>query len=744
MSRVNEALRRVGQTGEEPGLPENDDSQFVIEEGASEAAEPEAEVEAVHQPSHQPSPRVRREEALIPRARRIPVQMVRDESRDDIRLVDVARLLWSRWKLIAGVVAATMVFAVIYNSLATPIYQARARLIIDPESPAVVPFKPLTDDTGRFDYYTTQLDVLRSGALARKAAERLHMVDLPGELGVTPARSDLGTSRVVNVSFVATDPKLAADVVNTLARTYVDENLELRRQGSRDAAKWLNERLAELRQQVDQSQNALQQYREQRNSVSLGTQQNIVLEKLAQLSTSVTTARTERLAQEALYQQLRSAQDKGLPLDSVAPILSNNFIQGQKAELASLQRERAQLAERLGDLHPDMVKMNSAIATSEGRLKVETDKVVEGIANDYRTAVAKERALIDALEAQKREVLSLNEQSIGYGALQRDATSTQQIFDSVLQRLKETELSGELQANNVRILDQANPPRVPIAPRTWMNLMVALVVGIFIAVALVLALEYLNPRITKPHDVSEALGLPLLGVTPTVEALKKARPVVGGLPPEFQEALRGIRTRILLSPVTANVRTLAVTSTMAGEGKTVIASSLAISMAIAGRRVLLVDADMRRPQLHTVFGVPPSPGLANVMAGETKPSEALLKSKVSGLFILPAGANVPNPSDLLDSERLQALIDGFRKVFDVVVLDCPPVMALADASIMANAASSVLFVVGAGASTREGARVAVERLTSVQAQVIGVVLNNAKSHAQSEYYAPYYHAAEIV
>ena len=272
-------------------------------------------------------------------------------------------------------------------------------------------------------------------------------------------------------------------------------------------------------------------------------------------------------------------------------------------------------------------------------------------------------------------MLELNQQSIGYGALQRDAASTQQIFESVLQRLKETELSGELKANNIRMVDMADVPTVPIRPRTLINLLVALVGGGFIAVVLVVGLERLNPRVTGAEHISEMLGLPLLGIAPKVAAFKKGHPSARNLPLAFHEALRAVRTRILLSPA-ADVTTLAVTSTNAGEGKTMIASGLAISMAMSGRRVLLIDADMHRPRIHHVFNLALTPGLANILSGDTKPSATLLKSEVTGLFVLPAGAGVLSPSDLLDSERLIALIDGFRKVFDLVVLDCPPVMAL--------------------------------------------------------------------
>ena len=242
-----------------------------------------------------------------------------------------------------------------------------------------------------------------------------------------------------------------------------------------------------------------------------------------------------------------------------------------------------------------------------------------------------------------------------------------------------------------------------------------------------------NPRIAGPDDIAQALGLPLLGAVPQVRGWENRPVTLDALPPSFQEALRSIRTRIFLSPLAA-ARSIAVTSSIAGEGKTIVASNLAASMARGGRRVLLVDADFRRPQLHRTFNTPRSPGLSEVLKGEVKVGAATVESPMPGLFILPAGVSVASPTDLLDNERLRILIQECSQLFDVVVLDSPPVMAVADAAIIANAASSVLFIVGSGTTTRAVARVAIERLTAVQAQVVGVVLNKAKDDFGSSPY----------
>jgi capsular exopolysaccharide synthesis family protein len=441
----------------------------------------------------------------------------------------------------------------------------------------------------------------------------------------------------------------------------------------------------------------------------------------------------DRLDKQTLYEQLKKIRQSGAPLDTFSPILANTFIQNLKAELAGLQRERRQQAERLGDNHPDMIRLNASVAAAERRLSDEIAKIVDGIENDYSGAQAREKAMAEALEVQKREVLELSKKSIGFSALQRDAASTQQMFETVLQRVKETELSGELQTNNAKILDSAEVPRVPIWPRKQLNLIGAVLGGAFLAMALAFTKERLNPRLAGRDDVSAALGLPVLGTAPRINRLK-VRPALDTLPPAFQEAVRALRTRILLSPAGGAARAIVVTSTNAGEGKTVIASSLAASMALAGRRVLLVDADLRRPQLHQMFNIPKSPGLSNLLTEGINPSETIVESSVPGLYLMAAGADIGNPSDALDSKRLTKLVRGLSEDFDVVVLDCPPVMPVADATIIANAASSVLFVVGSGTTSRGDAQVAIERLASVQVQVVGVVLNKAKPDAASAYH----------
>ena len=289
--------------------------------------------------------------ALIVRpVRELPVKAVPHDSAQDIQIRDVLQTLARQWPLIAGIIALSLIPAVVYNSVATPIYEARARLIIDPDVRQVVPFRQETEDTSRMDYYLTQLEVLRSRGLARKTLEELHLLSndearqagqvgqFMGSLSVNPVKTDFGESRVINLSVRSQDPEIAARLANGHAQAYVGQNLEQRRQGAREATQWLNERLDDLRRQVNTRQGALQDYRQQKDAVSLEDRQNIVVQKFAQLNTAVTGARTERVDKEAIYQQLVALQESGAPLDTFPPIQANSFIQGLKAELATRQR----------------------------------------------------------------------------------------------------------------------------------------------------------------------------------------------------------------------------------------------------------------------------------------------------------------------------------------------------------------------------------------------------------------------
>jgi capsular exopolysaccharide synthesis family protein len=656
-----------------------------------------------------------------------------------------------------------------------------------------VSFKEVIDEqAAKIDYYQTQYNILQSRTLARRTIDQLKLWDRE-ELGAPPKEkrfslretlavpfvyvatafsssggapaepiasdeteaqsraidaflsrlkvSPVRNSRIVDVKFRSTDPALAARVVNTLAKGYIQQNLEYKFSSSKEAADWLGGQLESQRKQVEAAEAALQRYKEANDAISLEDRENIYVQKLTELNTAVTRAKTDRLEKEALYNQLRSIEGNRAALDTFPAILANPFIQQQKSEVAELQRQLAAQGEKLGDKHPDIIKTRSALQAAETKLQAEIGKVVQSVRNQYLAAQSQESSLIGALEAQKREALSMSSKGIEYGVLQREVESGRQIYDSLLQRAKETGVSAELRTSNIRVVDQAERPRTQASPRRALNLMLALLGGSMLGMGLAFFFEYLDSHIKTPDEIRTHLGLASLGMLPALsdKAMKGTYPLVSnGVPPNFAEAFRAVRTNVVFSSAEEGSRSILVTSTGPGEGKTMVASNLAVSLAQAGQRVLLIDADMRKPKMEEAFAIAQEPGLSNLLVGSAKASESIRKGPVASLWLLPAGKMPPNPAELLGSKRFKEFLTSLKEHFEWVVIDSPPVMAVVDAAIIAHKASGVVFVVGAETTSRHAAKSALDQLENAKAKFVGAVLNRVEIEKNGYYYSQYY------
>ena len=450
--------------------------------------------------------------------------------------------------------------------------------------------------------------------------------------------------------------------------------------------------------------------------------------------------RNQRLNQEARYRQLMQIleRDDRAALDSFPAVLGNGFVQNLKAELATTERGLAEQTEFRGDRHPEVIQARAEVETAERRLEAEIQKVVEAEQTEFQAAEAEERSLVAALETQTREALALDRRGIEYGVLRRDAESNRQIYDSLLQRTKETGISGELTTNNIRVVDVAERPRTPVSPRRGLNLLLALVGGSMFGVGIAFFFEYFDNRLKTPDEVEAQLGLPSLGLIPALRKFKAEPLVSNGVPPQFAEAFRALRTNLLFSNFDEGMRTIAVTSTGPGEGKSIVASNIAIGLAQTGERILLIDGDMRRPRVHDLFDQQQDPGLSNLLVGNAKVQDAVRKSRVENLWTLCSGRIPPNPSELLGSKRFTAFLDSLHDHFDWVLIDCPPVMAVTDATVVAHASSAVLFVIGAEMTSKHAAKTALTHLDAVGARYVGTVLNRVDLQRNGYYYSQYY------
>jgi len=706
----------------------------------------------------------------------------------EVHLSDYLRVLYKRrWPALTAfllVMAATCAL----TFTATPIYNARVQILIEKEASNVVTFKEAVEQNQiTDDYYQTQYKILQSRALARRTLNALklwhHPQFDPGadsrqskggrstiagwfsrdsgadkvaepadpeetktqsrtidlflkDLTILPVRN----SRLVDVTYESPDAELAAKVANGLATSYIEQYMEFKFLSSKEASDWLGARLGEQKKQVETSEQALQRYRESTNNAgSLEERQNIVVQRLVDLNAAVTRAKTERIEKETTYNQIRGLQNDRASLDTFPTILSNSFVQQQKTELADLQRQQAQLGDKFGPNHPDMKKIALAIQTAEAKIQGEIAKIVQAVHNDYQRSIVQERSLTQTLEQQKREALELDRKGIEYGNLTRDATSNRQIFESLMQRTKETGISGELRTSNIRVVDLAETPRRPASPNTRNNLLIGMLTGTIFAIGLAFFFEYLDNRIKSPEELTRHLRLPFLGMIPALFDYDASAPLINtGVPPNFSECFRTLRTNVLFSTAEEGLRSLVVTSTGPGEGKTLVATNLAVGLAQAGMRVLLVDADMRKPRVHMVFDKPRQPGLSNVLVGTAKFSETVHATTVPGLWMVPAGAYPPNPSELLSSKRFGDLVASLGVHFDWAIIDTPPIMAVTDSAIVAHLTTGVVFVVGAEMTSRYAAQRAVEQLGRGRAKFLGAVLNRVDLQHNAYYYAEYY------
>jgi polysaccharide biosynthesis transport protein len=704
------------------------------------------------------------------------------EAADAAHLVDYLKVLHKRRWTAATALLVVLLGTLLYTFTVTPIYEAKTRLLIESDNPNIISFKEVIDEqVTRADYYQTQYSILQSRSLARKTLGSLNLWEHPyfggpavrpglltrlfrgagepaeqGRAGdtETPEQSlaidrflanltvaPIRNSRLVDLKFRLPDPDLAVRVANALAKAYIEQTLEYRFMASKEASDWLGERLSEHRKEVEHAEAALQRYREQTDAIPLQHRENIVVQKLADLNAAVTQAKTERFQKQAVYNQLESLRRSGGALDSFPAILSNSYIQQQKAELGHLQSQLTQLSDRLGERHPEIIKLRSAIEVQQSKLDGEIAKVVQSVRSEYQAALAKENSLVAAVNQQKVEAQAMNRKAIDYGVLERDVESSRQIYESLLQRAKETGVSTELRTSNIRIVDPAQRPRSPVSPRKALNLVLALLGGLMLGGGLAFFFEYVDSSLKSPEEIKLYLGLTALGMVPALNprTWKGQEPLLHmGVPPNFAEAFRAMRTNVLFSAPDGGSRSLVITSTGPGEGKTTVAANLAVALAQTGQRVVLIDADMRRPRVHEMFGQAQEPGLSNLLVGHAAASTTIRKSGMPGLWLLTAGRIPPNPAELVASARFQEFIQLLSQHFDSIIIDSPPIMAVTDAAIAATSATGVVFVVGAEMTSRHAARAAIEQLGNGRPTFLGAVLNRVELERESYYYSTYY------
>jgi len=692
-------------------------------------------------------------------------------------------MLHKRRGIVITCLVVSVLVAVLYNYTTRPVYQATTQILIDRDTPDVLPNKELMDLVqAGVDYYQTQYQLLNSRSLAERTVERLGLqksselatgpmmnpwervqrllgrppraiVDqdgMPLSPTVAAFRSRIDVdpipgTRLVNLRFNAYDPRVAADAVNALASLYIEQSLEFRFTTSSDATGWLSDRLAEQRQKVEAAEKALQEYREKEGLIDHEERQGLVQQKLETLNGAVLDARTERIAKETLASQLSSlspAQIESFPL-----VMGSETVQKLKNELVSLQRDEARMAETLGQRHPDMVRVRAQTKDVQEKLRAEVRNVARAADSDSRAARSREARLQANLDAVKSEAQDVSRKAIQLGVLRREVDTNRQIYQDLLTRTKQTGLETELKTTNIRVIEKAEAPRGPVSPKKTRNYQVAVVFGLLLGIGLGLLFESFDNTFKTPEDLKQHVAAPFLGMVPDVTAAT-SKEMMRGLSPTLlisknaasavADAYRVLRTNLIFTSSETTGRALVVTSAGPGEGKTTTLANVAAALAYNGAKVLAIDADLRRPTLHQHFGLQKTPGLSDLIVGKSAASEAIQSTRIDGLQVLPCGYLPPNPAELLGSPMMKQVLEAVRSHYDWVLLDSPPILAMADAAVLCPQVEGVILLVAAETPTKPAVARAIDQIQSVGGKVLGVVLNKVNLQRNSYYYSLYY------
>ncbi|MBK7042818.1 MAG: polysaccharide biosynthesis tyrosine autokinase [Rhodanobacteraceae bacterium] len=690
---------------------------------------------------------------------------------DEINLLDYWNILVKRRWTVLGLMLILLFAAFINTLLTTPIFRAGATIQIDRETLNVVNVEGVTPQgaTNDWEFYETQYQLLRSRSLAERVASQLHLGADPsmrqqaqpspwtalfgslfggqkkpvsatattaaakveddrnysgvisGGLSIEPVRD----SRLVNIQFDSPDPQFAARVANSVAESFIATNLERRFDASSYAKGYLEDRLAQLKQKLEDSERELVAFAQKEQILSATSTQTLMEQNLGELNSAVGLAQGVRIRAEARWRQAQASIGAALPADMLD---GSNIrpLQERRSTLKSTFQEKLRLYK---PEYPEMKQLQAQISEIDRQITAELNSLKSSVKAEYDATLTQETLLREQLSELKAETLDLQSRSINYNILQREVATNRELYDGLLQRYKEIGVAGGVSSNNISIVDRAQVPGGPYKPDMRRNLLIGLLIGLFLGVLLALLLEYLDDTVKNPEDIEKKLRLVHLGVIPKLGKDITPAAALIDVRSGFAEAYRSVRTALQFSTESGVPSVLVITSTQPGEGKSTTAKSLARNFALLGKRVLLIDADLRNPSLHRVFELDNSMGLSNCLSGAAKPGQCIHRVDQAGISVMLSGPLPPNPAELLAGPRMISLLTQASERFDQIIIDAPPVLGLADAPILGNLAKGTLLVIEAG-RTRVGAvNATIKRLLSARTRLLGAVLTKFDAKA---------------